>query len=157
MKHLLTAMTVSVFLIYHIDVLADDVVKFIPLDQYMADMGKDPLAISYVTERCAGLYVAYGKNLAKETDPERQRASETFLNVSETLMGYAINLNSVGTSEDRKTVATNTAKTVTGIGNIYVDRIEQARFRTNNAFDDPLIASDMATCKLISAGLSSNR
>jgi hypothetical protein len=101
--------------------------------------------------------MAYGKNLAKETDPARHRASETFLNVSETLFVYAIKLNSVGTSEDHKTVATNTGKTITGIGNIYVDRIEQARFRTNNAFDDPLIASDMATCKVISDGLSSNR
>jgi hypothetical protein len=140
----------------HDSASADDAVKFIPLNEFMNGLGNgpDPPSYGYVAERCTALYSIYGKDLADETDPEKKRASEMALNKAENLLGAALKFNSMGTTQDFATIATNTTKYVVDLGKIYADRIYQARLRTGNAFDDPLIASDMSICRVVSDKLS---
>jgi hypothetical protein len=127
---------------------ADDM-KFIPLQDFINQSGaaKDPASIGYVMSRCSALYSVFAKNLEGETDPERQKRKAEWYNAGERFMGAAAGLMMNGTTIEIKDALARTGGIVVGIGNLYVDRIEQARLLTGNMFTDTLIAGDFTTCK----------
>ena len=126
-----------------------------PLQEYIAQPGvdKDPVAISYVMSRCSALYTVFGKNLERETAPERQQVRAEAYSVAERFLGAAALLMMRGTTIEMKDAFRRTSTVIVGLGNLYVDRIQAVRLRTNNMFDDTLIAGDFATCKALLAKL----
>jgi len=129
--------------------------QFIPLQDYMAQRGvaDDPAAQSYMMSRCAALYVVIAKGMDGETDPERQKVKAETYGAGEKFVGAAAALSMRGTTIEMKDAFAQTAKTVVRLSNLYVDRIEAARLRTNNMFSDTLIAGDVSTCKALLAKL----
>jgi hypothetical protein len=124
-------------------------VQFVPLRDYIGQPGvtQDPVALAYVMERCSALYGVFAKNLEGELDPQRQKFKAEALDAGEEFMGAAAQLMMRGTTIEIKDALARTSKTVTELGNLYVDRIEAVRLRTNNMFTDNLVAGDFATCK----------
>ena len=124
-------------------------VQFVPLTDYIGQPGvaTDPAALGYIAERCSALYAVFGKNLEGETDPERQRIMAEVHSSAEKFMGLAARQMMRGTRIEMKDAFARTANIVIQLGNLYADRIDAVRLRTNNMFTDPLIAGDFATCK----------
>jgi hypothetical protein len=115
---------------------------------------KDPAAMGYVADRCAAFYMALSKTLEPETDPQRRQFRNEVLNpAAEKFMGVAVRFLMLGSTIDLQDALKRTQQTEIAIGNLYIDRIAAAKARTNYMFDDPLIASDLATCKSLLAKL----
>ena len=105
------------------------------------------MAIGYVMTRCSALYTVFVKMLEVETDPERQNVKVQYFNTAERFMGLAAQMMMHGATIDLKDALSQTRTQVVSLGNIYIDRISEAKLRTNNMFDDPVIAGDFTVCK----------
>jgi hypothetical protein len=133
-------------------VLAEGQPQLVPLTTYINQpIEKDPAAMAYLASRCSALYSVFGLKLEPETDPERQRVSKQVLATAEKFMNKAVMLNMTGTKLELKDAMAMTSKTVVGLATLYSDRIENQKLRTNNMFDDKLIATDFDVCKTLAA------
>jgi hypothetical protein len=122
---------------------------FVPLKDYLAQPGiqEDPAALGYVMHRCSALYEVEMGMLEGETDPERQKLKVELGDAVGKFMNVALRLMLHGTTRDPATAQDRLTGIVTNLGHLYAERIEAAQLRSNDVFDDPLIASDLTVCK----------
>ena len=125
----------------------DGATQFIPLSEVL-NGPQDNASNAYVTERCAALYGVLGHNYADDTEhPQLQQMGGVFLKRAEFLIDLAFDFNSVGMTPKKSAKSyVDTTKYILDLGKIYADRIYQARLRSANAFNDPLLASDWSIC-----------
>jgi len=129
--------------------------KFVPLKEYLAQPGveKDPAALGYVMHRCSALYAVIAKNFEGESDPERKKIQAQLVDAVGTFSVLAIQLMMRGTTMTVKEAQERVINITADLGNLYGERIAAIRLRTNNMFDDPLIAGDAATCGAVLKGI----
>ena len=113
------------------------------------DVEKDPVALGYIASRCSALYAVFTKGVEAETDPERQGAYTEWTQTAENFMSMATRLMMSGATITFKDALDREKVIVVKLGNIYSDRIEDARLRTNNMFSDPLIFGDFTVCRAL--------
>jgi hypothetical protein len=129
--------------------------QLIPLQDYINQVGveKDPAALGYIASRCSALYADFAKGMEGESDPQRQKAKDDWTQIAERFMGRATQMMMSGTTIEFKDALQREASIVVKLGNIYTERIEATRLRTNNMFDDSLIAGDFKVCATLAKTL----
>ena len=132
--------------------------QLIPLQDYInqPDVEKDPAALGYVFHRCSALYAVVVKGFEPETDPERVKLRNSLTDLVNKFSLAAIRLMMKGTNLSEGEAEKKVLDLIGDLANLYAKRIEAIRLRTNNMFDDPLIAGDMAVCKALAAKLSND-
>jgi hypothetical protein len=125
--------------------------QMLPLQAYIAQSGieKDPAALGYIASRCSALYAVFAKGMEGETDPERQRAQAEWVQIAEKFMGIATKTMMTGSTIEFQNALVKEKDTIVKLGNMYTERIDDARLRTNNMFSDSLIAGDFSVCKTL--------
>ncbi len=129
--------------------------SFVPLKDYLAHPGieKDPASLGYVMHRCSALYAVIAKNFEGEADPERKKTQANLIDAVGKFSVAAVQLMMRGTTMDAKEAQNRVVNITVDLGNLYGERIAAIRLRTNNMFDDALIASDYATCGAVLKGI----
>jgi hypothetical protein len=130
-------------------------VKIIPLKDYLAqpNIEKDPAALGYLAARCSALYSIFAANLIQETEPDRKKLEMQTAATGEKFLELAASQMMRGTTLNAKDASQRQEDVVVDLAQLYTQRIAAIKLRTNNMFDDPLIAGDFNTCKVLAAKL----
>ena len=125
--------------------------QLVPLQAYIdqSDIEKDPAALGYIASRCSALYAVFAKGMEGETDPDRQRAKVEWTQIAENFMGTAEKTMMIGSTIEFQNAVAKEKDIIVKLGNMYTERIEDARLRTNNMFSDSIIAGDFSVCKTL--------